>query len=380
MPKARHMRGRSAAAGGFAFCLLVIPFMGLRGVGAQSSGNSPASQAGTPAEPPAEQVFKNIQALKGMPASQMKMVMNLISASMGMRCDQCHVPDAFEKDDKRAKQTTRRMIQMTFDVNKSSFEGQPQITCYSCHRGQAQPVSAPPIGQPAAQAPPSGLRPSTEGLPTFDQVVEKYLQAVGSADAFGKLKTRVMKGSVSDARGATMAVEVCLAAPDKVVTTTTLPNGSAAQGYNGIIGWAKNPAAEIEIKGTELMQLKRSADIARPLKIREECLSPRVMGKAALGDREAIQVSGRADGLRVQYWFDAQTGLLLRQRVTHTTVLGAYPEQTDYEDYRDVDGVKLPFVIRHSIPDPSGTSTISFKEISHNLAVDDSKFNPPVQK
>jgi hypothetical protein len=348
-----------------------------RAQGAPPNGNQTAAQAADPSDPPAEQVFKNIQALKGMPASQMKTVMSLISTSVGMKCEQCHVPDAPEKDDKRAKQTARHMIQLTLDLNKTGFEGQTQVTCYSCHRGQGQPVSTPPVGQAAMPAAPPAPRPSTAGLPTYDQIVEKYLQGVGSSAAYEKLKSRVMKGSMVDAKGSSYPVEVYQAAPSKIVMITTLPNGISAQGYNGASGWTTNPNGQTELKGPELARIKRTADLARPLKIREESLSPRVMGKVNVGDREAYQVSARADGQRVLLLFDVQTGLLLRRRVTSTTILGAFPEQLDFEDYREVDGVKLSFLIRYSTVDPSLGTTTEFKEIVHNGPVDDARFNPP---
>jgi zinc protease len=104
------------------------------------------------------------------------------------------------------------------------------------------------------------------------------------------------------------------------------------------------------------------------------------MGKVSLGDKEAYQVSGRVDGMRVQLWFDAQTGLLLRRRLMNSTILGTFPEQIDYEDYRDVNGVKLPFVIRNSNPDPSAAQTVTYKEIVHNVPVDEARFNPPGKK
>lgn len=241
-------------------------------------------------------------------------------------------------------------------------------------------MATPPIVQSAAQTPAPAARPAAAaaGLPTFDQITDKYLQAIGTGEAYDKLKSRVMKGTMVDAKGSSFAVEAYQAAPNKMVMITTLPDGVAAQGYNGIVGWEVSPNGQRELKGSELAQMKRAADIARPLKIKEESLSPRVLGKVNVGGREAYQVSARADGLRVQLFFDAQTGLLLRRFVLSNTVLGAFPEQTDYEDYREVDGVRLPFVTRYSSPDPSSGFTIEFKEIIHNLAVDDGKFNPPV--
>jgi len=297
MVEAHVRRCLRGALGGLAFCIMIMNLLAARShahmitlQGTQGSGNQ--------AEQPAEQVYKNIQALKGMPASQMKAVMNLISTSVGMRCDQCHVLDAYEKDDKRPKQTTRQMIQLTLDVNKNSFEGQTQVTCYSCHRGRERPVSSPPLGQLAIPPPAPAPRPVTTNLPTYDQIIDKYQQAVGTSAAFEKLRSRVMKGSLTDSRGGSFPVEICQAAPDKMVMTTTLPNGVAVRGYNGTTGWASTPDRQSELKGQELAQIKRSADIARALKIKEESLSPRVMAKITVGDKEAYQVSARADGQR----------------------------------------------------------------------------------
>src|SRR5262250_52201 len=91
----------------------------------------------------AEQKFKNIQIFKTLPATQLDPTMAFISGSLGVRCNYCHVSNGFEKDDKPTKQTARRMIQMVFDLNKGSFNGQGTVSCYTCHRGKPTPISVP---------------------------------------------------------------------------------------------------------------------------------------------------------------------------------------------------------------------------------------------
>src|SRR4051794_32317506 len=91
----------------------------------------------------AEDVFKNIQVLKGTSADQFIPTMQFIGASLGVECDFCHVERAFEKDDKKPKQIARKMMQMMFAINKDNFDGQREVTCYSCHRGSMKPVSTP---------------------------------------------------------------------------------------------------------------------------------------------------------------------------------------------------------------------------------------------
>jgi hypothetical protein len=388
MLKANIKCGLSLAVIGLALSFLAANWVTTRQASAQSSaaptpGNQTSNQASNPDDPPAEQAFKNIQVLKGMPKSQMDPVMNMISAALGMRCEQCHVPDAMEKDDKRVKQTARRMIQMVFDINKNSFNGRPQISCNTCHRGQDHPVNVPPFSQTMPQTPAAASNQAPRAAqgqnPTFDQILEKYVEAVGGRAAYEKLTSRAVKGSMVAMNGQAFPVEIYQAAPNKMVTIIAAPNGSSAQGFNGTIGWVTNPDRQGEIKGQELARLKRSADLARPIKFKEEYLNPRVV-RTRIGEREVYQVNAQADGQRVTLFFDAQTGLLHRRVVTTTTVLGAFPEQTDFEDYREVDGVKLPFVTKQSSLDPRATSTLKFTEVKHNIAVDEAKFNPPAQK
>ena len=86
--------------------------------------------------------FKNIKVLNDMPADQLGKVMNIFSASLGVECSFCHVPNAFEKDDKPEKLTARKMIKMTFDINKDNFNNRPEVSCNTCHSGHEHPQSA----------------------------------------------------------------------------------------------------------------------------------------------------------------------------------------------------------------------------------------------
>ena len=102
-----------------------------------SQGNSPALT---------ETVFKNIQVLKGIPSDQLIPAMQFITASLGVGCNYCHVQDHFDKDDKKPKQIARDMMRMMFAIDKNSFEGNREVTCYSCHRGLLRPEAVPIIG------------------------------------------------------------------------------------------------------------------------------------------------------------------------------------------------------------------------------------------
>lgn len=92
---------------------------------------------------PAEEVYKNIQFFKGLPAPQLMEVMHSFSHSLGVKCTFCHVEGAFEKDDKPEKQTARKMLLMARGINKDNFGGERRVTCWTCHRGATEPESKP---------------------------------------------------------------------------------------------------------------------------------------------------------------------------------------------------------------------------------------------
>ena len=93
----------------------------------------------------AEEVFKNIEVLKGMPAGLMGPTMEFFRISLGTGCVLCHVVEKYDVEDKPAKGVARKMVQMTLAMNKNSFDGRPVVTCYTCHRGNPKPIVMPPF-------------------------------------------------------------------------------------------------------------------------------------------------------------------------------------------------------------------------------------------
>lgn len=379
--------------GGLILCLCVMPTT-IRGAnslaGRRQADDANEAHAQTPpAEKTAEQAYKNIQVLKHVPASQMVMVMNYMRASLGVRCDYCHTLErnqglkGWEKDDKVAKQTARKHMQMVFDINRQFYGGQTVVTCNTCHQGQPRPVSVPPIGQAAFKdqviTNPNSLAPS-EPLPPVDQILDRYVQAVGGKAAIEKLKTRVWKGSFVDWDGTTLPLEVYQAAPNKFASIITQQNrGAAFQLFDGTQGWARDfRGQQRAVNGAELALLKRNSELQIEIRLKELYPSLKVAGKEKVNHREAFVVEATsAEGRSEKYFFDAQTGLLLRRYVELPMALGANPEQTDYEDYKDVEGLKVPFTITMTYLDTHVASTRKFTEIKSNVPVEDSRFAPP---
>ncbi|MBV9210002.1 MAG: c-type cytochrome, partial [Acidobacteria bacterium] len=337
---------------------------------------------------PVEQTRKNIQVLKGLPDSQLFMVMNFMRASLGVNCAFCHVNNGgdkweWEKDDKPEKQTARRMIQMVFDINNNHFKGAHRVSCYTCHRGAEHTVNAPPLPQVAPEGGAAGEEKPRPAMPTAEQLIDKYWQAIGGRAAIEKAKTRVMKGTqTSSANGQSMPLEILQSAPNKFVITVTTPQQAAImRGYNGTTAWMRSPRGQRELTGADLEQAKRTADFYWMLKLKELTKELRVTGKDKIGDREAYILTARIAPTHTErYYFDTQTGFLLRVITLEDSLIGWIPEQTDYEDYRDVDGVKMPFTVRQSYVDPWVGWTRKFTEIKSNAPVDDKKFDMPAAK
>lgn len=326
----------------------------------------------------AEQRFKNIQIFKNLPATQLDPTMAFISGSLGVRCNYCHVPNQFDKDDKQAKLVARRMIQMVFELNKGSFNGQSAVSCYTCHRGKPAPLSVPAVGQNLWT--PSTPTPAPETLPPVKQILDRYVQALGGADALTKINTRIAKGSRIGADGVLVPEEVYQKAPDKLLTVTSYPQVVFSNGFNGTIGWGHSSREGATPLPEQLLaQIKRDAVFYKELKTDQLYSNLTVLGKASVRDAEAYVVQAKpVDGPVEKLFFDVKTGLLVRRYTESDTVLGKFPLQTDYEDYRDVDGIKQPFLIHWSFPGRIWGRKID--EMKQNVPLDDAKFNPIVSR
>src|SRR5581483_5007615 len=126
---------------------------------------------------------KNLQVLSGLSDLQLQRVMNFMRASLGVHCDFCHVVTKesgwdWANDSKQNKRTARHMIEMVDQINSQNFEGKPVVSCMTCHRGSTEPVGLPVMPQ-AAPPFPTPVRTRPTNLPTREQVVAKYLAALG---------------------------------------------------------------------------------------------------------------------------------------------------------------------------------------------------------
>jgi photosynthetic reaction center cytochrome c subunit len=375
---------KSGRAAFFAIMLggiLIAAVSVMSGQSAMSQTAGPADSSGAPKT--AEQVYKNIKILKGVPADQVIPAMQFIAASLGVGCNQCHVEGHFDQDDKKPKDVARKMMTMMFAINKDNFEGHREVTCNSCHNGSLKPVTTPIItGEMAKPVPPTSAAPPPETidlskLPPAGDLIDKYIQAIGGAAAVEKISSRAAKGTTTGFGGRKFPVEIFEQAPDKSAILTHLPNGDSITGYNGHEGWMvfpHRPARPME--GPDLDAAKMDADLHLPIDLKKIFSELKVGPPQKIGDRDVYQILGVRQGLPpVEFYFDEQSGLLLRQVRYAESPLGLYPTRIDYSDYRDQDGVKIPFA--WTTARPGNAITVQLEQVQQNVPIDDAKFAKP---
>jgi photosynthetic reaction center cytochrome c subunit len=346
------------------------------GLDAQSAPPAPAA----PSPKTTEQAFKNIQVLKGQPSDQLIPAMQFISNSLGVECDFCHVQGAFEKDDKKPKQTARKMMEMMAAINRDNFDNHREVTCNSCHRGAAKPIAIPFISEQEAKVqPPEATGDSAQNspkLPTPDQLIDKYVQALGGAAAIHKVTSRVAQGS-ANVGGHQMPIDIFEQSPDKRISFMHLGNGDSVTAYNGQEGWLAAPGRPLrDMSSSDIEAAKLDANLHFATDIKQIFAEFHVEHEEKIGDQSAYVISALRKGQPpLKLYFDEQSGLLLRELRLAESPLGLNPTQIDYADYRDVDGVKTPF--RWTIARPNGRFTIQLEQVKQNVPIDDVKFVKP---
>jgi photosynthetic reaction center cytochrome c subunit len=338
----------------------------------------PAHAQPAPAGQTAEQAFKNIQALQGTPADQVFPAMQFIAASLGVECEFCHVEHKFEADDKLAKKTARNMIKMTLAINKDSFSGRKEVTCYTCHRGGHDPMGTPPVltGDAEPEHAEAAPAPAAAAAPTADQLLDKYVAAIGGADALHKISSRVSHGSIT-VMGHESAIEVFAKAPAKRMSVTHMASGDSITAFDGQGGWLGNTGRPArDMSGQEAEAARLDADFYLATDIKSIFSGFRVGRPDKIGDQSVYTLICTRQGQPpVRLYFDQSSGLLLRQVRYTDTPIGRNPTQIDYADYRELDGVKVPF--RWTLARVNGRFTIQIGKAEQNVSIDDAKFAKP---
>jgi hypothetical protein len=337
----------------------------------------------------AEQFYKNIKAMNGTPADQLIESMHLIRGALGVDCEFCHDDPDRSTDTKKPKEVARDMIRMMMAINKNNFNGGQEVTCYTCHRGNAIPATTlvlPPVPKDVE----TDAQPQ---LPSVDQIASKYVQALGGEQALRKVTSRVITGTqtVPTGPGGTVPVpagiERSQKAPNLVVNTYKTPTYTISDGFDGTKAWTQDFRGRVAEPGAiDQMRVKRDADLYLPLDLKQAYPKMQVEGVENVNGHDAYVVTAQPQGEREErLFFDVQTGLLLRKWSSLPTPVGDAPFQVDYDDYRDTgSGVRFPYRITMNPAgprlEPSTNVTIRVAKVQDNAPLDSSKFTKPESK
>ena len=228
------------------------------------------------------------------------------------------------------------------------------------------PATAPAVSSPAA------------ALPSADQILDKYIAAIGGEAAWHKLNSRVSKGTIEiPAMSLSGTVEVHDKAPGSSLAVVSLGGATFQRGCDGTTAWSDDPQNGLRtLSGAEAEDSKRQADFYHQINMRKYYSNWKVTGTEKIGDHDAyvVEATSLAGDVDKMY-FDTQSGLMLRAIITVHTGQGATVIQSELSDYRDTDGIKLPFSVHQSSAQTE--YTITFSEVHHNLDLSDGQFAKP---
>jgi outer membrane lipoprotein-sorting protein len=337
-----------------------------------------------------EDVFTNVQVLKGIPVDDFMGTMGIMSAALGFCCSECHTGAGtdlvnWEADTPR-KRTARRMVLMVQAINKNNFAGRQVVTCWTCHRGRDVPVVTPALDTVYGEArvEPDDLIANIPDGPSAESILDRYIQAAGGAERLAKMTSFIAKGTSVGygGSGEGSQVEIMAQAPDQRATRIRFTDPDlrdAVRSFNGKEGWIATPltvVAEYQVVGGELDGARLDAQLSFPAQIKQLLTNWRVGLPTSINDREMQVVQGSGPrGLIATFYFDKETGLLQRVIRYADSPIGRVPTQTDFTDYRDVNGIKMPFRWTFSWLD--GQDNFEMSDFQLNAKIDPARFGRP---
>lgn len=352
------------------------------------AGQAGQAQAGQAQRPQmSEEVFKNVQILKGIPVDEFMDTMGMFAAALSLNCVDCHTPESVGSWDRFAdetalKRSARRMMLMVNTINKTNFGGARFVTCYTCHRGDTRPKIVPNLAAQYAEH----VEDANEvvinripGGPTVDQVFDKFIQAVGGAQRLATVTSFAAKGTFIgfETEQTTVPVDVFAKAPAQRATVVHTRLGDSVRVYDGRAAWIAapdRPVGLLPLTGGNLEGAKLEAMLSFPTQIKQAFSQWRISA-TAIDNREVQVVQGTNPRQPpVNFYFD-EAGLLVRVLRLVDTAVGRVPTQTDYSDYREVSGIKMPF--KWITTWTNGQATTELTEVQLNVPIDAARLARP---
>jgi photosynthetic reaction center cytochrome c subunit len=355
-----------------------------------AQGQTSASASGKKAG----EYFKNVTTgpLKELTVDDFIATMGVMTGALGFDCADCHPGAGTDKvdfaiDTIPQKRTARRMIEMVASINRNNFGNTQRVTCFTCHHGREVPTTTIALDNLYASPPmeDDDIVPPAVGGPTADQIIDKYIQAIGGAQRLAGLTSFIATGTSLGygGFGGDADFTIFAKAPNQRTVQISFKDhpdrGESVWAFDGRTGWNKTPRGllgEYELIGEELDGARLEAQIAFPAQFKQALSNWKTGLRRTIDNKDYVVLQGSGPrGLIATFYFDPQTGLLRRMVRYGPSPAGRVPTQIDYSDYRDVGGIKFPFEYQFSWLD--GRYTAKLKEIKTNVPVDAAKFGKP---
>lgn len=371
--------------------LLTICLLGATVARGQTGSAAPAEQRPMLSE----QAFKDVRMLRGIPVKEFMETMGFFAAALALNCSDCHGEAASTwadyAIDTPLKQTSRRMILMVNAINKTNFAGAPAVTCETCHRGSPRPKVIPSLerqyGVPPDEDPDEiEPHPAIRSTMTAEQILDRYLQAIGGAAAAARLTSYTAKGTYEgfDSDFEQVPMDIYARTPDMRATVVRMRAGENITTYDGREAWAAGPSDLTPVTLFSLVDdsldgARLDAQLAFPGQITQILTDWRTgFPPLRIDDRPVDVIEGRTPrGRGIKLYFDRETGFLVRSVRYSTTAVGTVPIAVVYSNYRDVPalGVKIPYT--WEVTWTNGRGTFNITALQPNVAIDAARFGRP---
>ena len=375
---------------------LVLACLGMTGAGWSAQAVAQTRPlASAPKGKTAGEYFKNVTTatLKPLTPSDFIGAMGVMTAAVGYDCSNCHPGAGTDKfdwvtDAIPQKVTARKMIDMVAAINKNFFGGAQQVTCWSCHHGLDLPTTSIALdklyGEPLDEK--RDIVLPQAGEPPASKIFDQYIEALGGAQKVAAVKSYIATGASRGYAGVggSGAFQIYAQVPNSRGVWINFPEhpdrGTSAWTYNGNTGWISQPRAYIpiyELTGSDLVGARLDGVVGMPNQIRDAFASWRVGAEELINDREVYVVQGTAPGSGVlaTLYFDKQSHLLVRFVRRTPSPVGRITIQQDFDNYKEVAGVKFPF--KYSFLWLDGRFTAEINDLKVNVPIDPAKFGQP---
>jgi photosynthetic reaction center cytochrome c subunit len=304
-------------------------------------------------------IFKNVQVLKDLPEDQFWATMSFFADSLGVNCERCHATP-FEADKKPEKIKARQMLLMVRDLNERYFGGTRKITCNSCHRGTTIPVAQPSLD---AQRWMDFARVE-DPLPGGAGLIARYQKLTGVAAVAAPHPERVsyqMTTYLSEAPPSIEATELTTGGPHQFRIGRHSDSGDQEWIRDGAAGWIHGTNGWQATDGNKMFDVSSEAS-SFDWETLNDVTEPKTVKMDIARGRPVAIVEAMDHGERVWLYFDQQTGLLLRHRTFFPTYFADGCWDVEFDDYKRVGPVMLPFLVQILNPGGNGLTIRRAKE------------------